>query len=125
MVQEAFRKRGNESLQAFDATETKQRVLAAAVLTCYSGVLPQARPQAWTDAQTRGLLKPEQEEGEAAPAADQMLVQLNGLHAAGDKQAALASNLYATQISQPSGFSPDRETLLEQHRDAVCKLAAG
>ncbi|HEY0412433.1 MAG TPA: hypothetical protein VGD66_04760 [Allosphingosinicella sp.] len=124
-VQAAFSDRSKEALQAFDRAETQQRFAAADILACYAGVLPDKRPQVWQDAQARGLLKAEQEKGQPVPPADQILQQLLALNAAGGNSAALASNLYATQISQPSGFTPGREATLGQHRDAVCKLVAG
>jgi hypothetical protein len=123
-VQQAFNERSKEALQAFDRTETQQRLVAGDVLACYAGVLPDKRPQVWQDAQARGLLVAPQEEGEPAPAADETLQQLMTLNGLGPNSAAMASNLYATQISQPRGFTAGRESALNGHRDMVCKLVA-
>lgn len=121
-VQKAFGDRSAEALQAFNQIEGQQRAVAADILACYSGLTAAKRPTAWQDAQTRGLLQAEQEEGEPLPAPDAVIQQLTTLNGGGENDVALASNVYATQISQPSGFTPGREASLSQHRNAVCKL---
>ena len=123
-VQAAFSDRSKEALQAFDRAETQQRFIAGDLLACYAGVLPDKRPQIWQDAQARGLLVAPQEKDGPVPAADEVLQQLLTLNGMGGTNAALASNLYATQISQPSGFNPAREAALGAHRETVCKLVA-